>query len=61
MRNIPKISFLQVIYCIVLLFQLHLIQLFDIDIENLPQFWIIRYTNPITQIRHEKIYEKKTI
>ena len=38
-----------------------LIHLFDIDIENLPQCWIIRYTNPITKIRYEKIYGKKTI
>lgn len=37
-----------------------LIQLFDIDIESLPQCWVIRYTNPITQIRHEKIFGKKT-
>jgi hypothetical protein len=37
-----------------------IIQIFDIYIENLPDCWIIRYSNPITQVRYEKIFPKTT-
>lgn len=39
---------------------LSLIQVLEISIDNLPECIILRYTNPITRIRHEKIIRKKT-
>ena len=36
-----------------------LIQIFDIEIESLPECWVIRYSNPLTHIRHESIIPKK--
>lgn len=36
-----------------------LIQILDIEIESLPECWVIRYSNPLTHIRHESIIPKK--
>ena len=36
-----------------------LIQIFDIEIESLPECWVIRYSNPLTRIRYESIIPKK--
>jgi hypothetical protein len=37
-----------------------LIKIFDIEIENLSECWVIRYSNPLTRIRYESIIPKKT-
>jgi len=36
------------------------IQILDIEIESLPECWVIRYSNPLTHIRYESIIPKKT-
>jgi prepilin signal peptidase PulO-like enzyme (type II secretory pathway) len=37
-----------------------LVQILDIEIENLPDCWVIRYSNPLTRIRYENVIPKKT-
>jgi len=37
-----------------------LIQIFNIEIESLPECWVIRYSNPLTRIRYESVIPKKT-
>lgn len=36
-----------------------LIQILDIEIESLPECWVIRYSNPLTHTRYESIIPKK--
>jgi len=47
------------IIILIFLILVTIIQIFDIEVESLPECIIVRYTNPINRVRHERIIPTK--
>lgn len=49
-----------IVIFIVFLCIISFIQVLDLDIDVLPECVVIRYSNPFTRIRNERIFPRKT-